>query len=132
MPSRHVEIWARRSCFRCQAGSGGDRNNCGTRNWSTAGHKRRKRKICCFYKDEFISRRDVEHLSLIEVSCTELNRFSHLRAHYVIHLCLPFSKFPYSVYLYPSLIRFFFSLDCFFCSSNISTLHDQKIHLTLK
>ena len=64
MPNRHVEIWARRSCFRCQAGSGGDRNNCGTRNWSTAGHKRRKRKICCFYKDEFISRRDVEHLSL--------------------------------------------------------------------
>ena len=64
MPNRHVEIWARRSCFRCQARSGGDRNNCGTRNWSTAGHKRRKRKICCFYKDEFISRRDVEHLSL--------------------------------------------------------------------
>ena len=64
MPSRHLEIWARRSCFRWQAGSGGDRNNCGARNWSTAGHKRRKRKFCCFYKDKFISRRDVEHLSL--------------------------------------------------------------------
>ena len=56
--------WARCSCFRCQAGSGGDRNNCGARNWSTAGHKRRKRKICCFYRYEFISRTDVEHLSL--------------------------------------------------------------------
>ena len=28
------------------------------------GHKRRKRKICCFYKEEVNSRRDVEHLSL--------------------------------------------------------------------
>ena len=60
MPSRHVETLARRSCFRRQAGSWGDRNNCGARNWSTAGRKRRKREICCFYKDEFISRRDVE------------------------------------------------------------------------
>ena len=34
------------------------------RNWSAAGYKRRKRKICCFYKDKFISRRDVEHLGL--------------------------------------------------------------------
>ena len=34
------------------------------RNWSTAGHKRKKREICCFYEDEFISRKDVEHLSL--------------------------------------------------------------------
>ena len=64
MPSRHVETWARRSCFRCQAGSGGDRNNRGSRNWSTAVHKRRKRETRCFYKDEFIPRRDVEHLSL--------------------------------------------------------------------
>ena len=63
MPSRHgpgVDVFV----VTCQAASGGDQNNCGTRNWSTAGHKRRKRKICCFYKDEFISRRDVEHLSL--------------------------------------------------------------------
>ena len=34
------------------------------RNWSTAGHKRKKPEICCFYEDEFISRKDVEHLSL--------------------------------------------------------------------
>ena len=54
------------------------------KNRSTAGHKRRKRKICCFYKDEFISRRDLEHLSL---RYAELNRFSHLRAHYVLFIC---------------------------------------------
>ena len=64
MPSRHVEIWSRHSCFHCWARSRGDRNNCGARNSRTAGLKRRKRKIWCFYKDEFISRRDVEHLSL--------------------------------------------------------------------
>ena len=34
------------------------------RNWSTTGHERRKQEICCFYEDEFISRKDVEHLSL--------------------------------------------------------------------
>ena len=28
MPSHNAETWARRSCFRCQAGSGGDRNDC--------------------------------------------------------------------------------------------------------
>ena len=31
MPSHHAETWARRSCFRCQAGSGGDRNDCDAR-----------------------------------------------------------------------------------------------------
>ena len=61
--------WVLRSCFRCQAGSGGDRNNCGARKWSTAGQKRRKRKICCFYKGEFISRRDVGHLRFVPPPC---------------------------------------------------------------
>ena len=63
MPSHHgpgVDVFV----VTCQAASGGDQNNCGARNWSTAGHKRRKQKICCFYKDEFFSWRDVEHLSL--------------------------------------------------------------------
>ena len=36
MLSCHVKIWAWRSCFRCQARSGGDQNDCGARNWSTA------------------------------------------------------------------------------------------------
>ena len=36
-------------------GSWGDWNNCDSGNWSTTGHKRKKREICCFYKDKFIS-----------------------------------------------------------------------------
>ena len=53
-PSCRKENWARPGCFHCQSGSGGDRNNCGSRNWSTARHKRKKRDICCLYKDKFI------------------------------------------------------------------------------
>ena len=63
MPNRHVEIVV----FVVRPDPPGpDQEEIGiivALNWSTAGHKRRKRKICCFYKDEFISRRDVEHLS---------------------------------------------------------------------
>ena len=76
-------------------------------NWSTAGHKRRKREICCFYEDEFISRKDALGSLELEVSCTELNRFSHLRAHYVLFICVRPSHIPC---IFAHLLLDFFSL----------------------
>ena len=105
MPSHHVEIWALCSCFLCHARSGGDRNNnCGARNWSTAGHNRRERKICCFYKDEFICRRDVQ-----------LNSVDFRTSTHIMCYSLVFSLFETSIFCVslPISHSIFFSLDCF-------------------
>ena len=50
----------------------GNQNNCGSRNWSSAGHKRKTETFVVFTK-----------INLFFEVLAEVNKFSHLRAHYV-------------------------------------------------
>ena len=70
---------------------------CGSRNWSTAGHKRKTETFVVFTK-----------INLFLEVLAEVNKFSHLHAHYVavLFICVgPFQNFNILCIFYPSLIR---------------------------
>ena len=75
----------------------GNQNNCGSRNWNTAGHKRKTETFVVFTK-----------INLFLEVLAEVNKFSHLRAHYVavLFICVGlFQNFNILCIFYPSLIR---------------------------
>ena len=107
MPSHHVEIWALCSCFLCHARSGGDRNNnCGARNWSTAGHKRRERKaeFIYFVKEMYNT-----------WAWGKLNSVDFCTSTHIMCYSFVFSLFETSIFCVslPISHSIFFSLDCF-------------------
>ena len=74
----------------------GNQNNCGSSNWSTAGHKRKTETFVVFTK-----------INLFLEVLAEVNKFSHLHAHYVavLFICVcPFQNFNILCIFYPSLI----------------------------
>ena len=75
----------------------GNQNNCGSRNWSSAGHKRKTETFVVFTK-----------INLFLKVLAEVDKFSHLCAHYVavLFICVgPFQIFNILCIFYPSLIR---------------------------
>ena len=79
MPCYHVDNWAQRSCFHCQ-----DREEIGIIVALESGVqlaiKREGESCIAFIRIKFISKRDVEHLSLRQAG---LDRFLQLRTNYV-------------------------------------------------
>ena len=93
---KHMENWAKPGCFRSQDQRKSE-YYCGSRNWSTAGHKRKTETFVVFTKKNLF----------LEV-LAEVNKFSHLHAHYVavLFICVgPFQNFNILCIFYPSLIR---------------------------
>ena len=96
MPCYHVDNWAQRSCFHCQ-----DREEIGIivalESGAQLAIKREGESCIAFIRIKFISKRDVEHLSLRKAG---LDRFLQLRTNLIMLVCylIVFAFFETSVF----------------------------------